>query len=124
MDAPPTSVAIVLPPFVRLHHVTSAATEALADVGLSLERDSAGFLAVRFAASPEPLLANSSFVDTFARLTRAGIAFAEDYTQDCSPAAIMRQLQADGRVSGAFTSLAWRGTDGWSTTSHCESTNI
>lgn len=122
MNTPPTYVAIVLPPFVRLHYVSPAARARLTSAGLQTERHG-GYDCIRFTDIEGQLLSNESFVDTFDRLNRAGILFGEDFTQGWAPADIMREFQSTGRISAPFTAIAWRGPDNWFTTPHDNSRN-
>ncbi|MGV3660879.1 MAG: hypothetical protein ACO1TE_11875 [Prosthecobacter sp.] len=113
---PPPHVVIVLPPFVRLGSLDGSARERLASCGFSVERDSAGFDAVRFADTSSDLLGNADFVETFRLLSGAGLAFGEDFKQGWAPADIMRELQSRERITVPFTAIAWRGPDHWFTT--------
>lgn len=115
---PPAYVSIVLPPSVRIKSLDAVAKASVVRAGLTLRRDSFLYPAVHFADSPGELLSNDSFVDTFARLNDAGIAFGEDYKQGWAPAHIMRELQSRGRITAPFTAIAWRGPDDWFTTVH------
>jgi len=113
---PPPYVVIVLPPFVRLASLDGTARERLASCGFRIERDSAGYDAVRFPDAGSDLLANADFLETFRRLSEAGLAFGEDFTQGWSPADIMRESQSRECITAPFTAIAWRGPDNWFTT--------
>ncbi len=113
---PPAYVSIVIPPSVRIESLDAATKASLAGVGLTIQRDSFLFPAVHFTDRPGELLSNDSFVDTFALLNKAGIAFGEDFKQGWAPADIMRELHSRGRITAPFTAIAWRGPDNWFTT--------
>lgn len=114
----PSYISIVLPPFARLAFLSDAARDNLAKQGFAIETDASGYPAIRFKDSGGSLLSNASFVEAFRRLNQAGIAFGEDFTQDWSPAEVMRELQKLGQITESFTALAWRGQDSWFTTVH------
>lgn len=114
----PTYISIVLPPFARLAFLSDAARQSLTNHGITIETDASGYPAVRFPDSGDSLLSNAAFVEAFRRLNQAGIAFGEDFTEDWSPAVVMRELQKRGQIAEPFTTLAWRGQDFWFTTVH------
>lgn len=116
-NKPPTYVALVQQGLIRLHYVSPDARERIAAIGLRLELHDS-YYCVPFDDAGVDILSNSSFVDTFKQLNRAGILFGEDHTQMWSPAETMRQIQAKGQCPETVTSLAYRGMDNWFTAAH------
>ncbi len=115
---PPAYVSIVLPPSIRLASLDSGSRDSIARAGLVVERDALFYPAVHFVEAPGGVLSNDSFVDTFARLNKAGLAFSEDPRQGWAPADIMRDLQSSSRITDPFIAIAWRGPGDWFTTVH------
>jgi hypothetical protein len=108
----PAYVAIVFSDYVRLHGDVQHLWERLGEAGYRdrLFIDEHGYSAIRFEAG-NPHAKNISLLTLLFLLNDLSIPFGEDYTQLCSPAEFMRELQSGLVLRKAFRSVGGRHQD-------------
>jgi hypothetical protein len=108
----PAHVAIVFSDYVRLHGGVEQLWQQLREAGYGdrLFIDEHGYSAIRFEAG-NPHARNISLLTLLFFLSDLGVPFAEDYTQLCSPAEFMRELQSGLVLRKAFRSVGARHQD-------------
>lgn len=75
--------------------------------GVALETDSSGFMTIHFDDTEKDFFKNIPLIETLMMLNKLGVVFGEDYKQDYSPAAFMRELQSQGILREPFKSIAF-----------------
>mgnify|MGYP003144834090 CR=1 FL=1 len=107
---PPPYVSLVQTDFVQLGGNVESVFDALTELGMT----SAGSrFQIPFVSSSSNPFEDASLIELVANLRVLDVKFGEDYTDLCSPAAYMRELQARGTIDGPFDSIAFRGPGNW-----------
>jgi hypothetical protein len=106
-ENPPTYVPIIIPPLIRLAYVTDGIKDKLRHQGLKVTKDKFSYYCIPYDDSEINDLKNISLVETLMKLNDIGVVFGEDYKQLCSPAELMRELQAERILRKKFKSIAF-----------------
>jgi hypothetical protein len=111
-DTMPAHVAMIFSDYIRLHGNIGQLWQRLREAGHGdrLFTDEFGYSAIRFEAGV-PHAKNISLLTLLFLLNDAGIPFAEDHTQLCSPAEFMRELQSGLVLRTSFRSVGARHQD-------------